>query len=492
MPTLKQLRATRGQEKAKITRFRTFLDSCDESNINQLPERISKAEKTYKDFEETQEQIELLRDMDIVEQRDVEIKERDEFESLYYAAIANAKEKLGNTVESAAGVSTPKTNLKLPTLKLPTFNRSYDQWLLFKDTFDTIINSNKRLSSIEKFQYLRSSLEGEAMQVIQSLETSSGNYQVAWEALIQRYENKRLIVYNHVKELFELPQIVKGNHTALRPFIDQLRTNLRVLEMLKQPVTSWDTMLIYLTTGKLDYHIRREWEQHVSSLDSEELPTFNQLVDFLTNQCQTMEMVEHGKPRQELKLGYALKKSEKGVSLASTMTTKCWYCSEEHYINRCNGFLKLPVESKRDEVQKLMLCWNCLRKGHSSKDCQSSACKTCSGKHHTLLHVEGRAPASSGSSTVSQNETLATHYAGGNQEEYEVYESSTEHTDPLDTIDLDRPIIVGHCSPASKQTQVLLSTALISVYDVDGKEHTCRALLDPGSQINLVTEELVT
>lgn len=40
-------------------------------------------------------------------------------------------------------------------------------------------------------------------------------------------------------------------------------------------------------------------------------------------------------------------------------------------------------------------------------------------------------------------------------------------------------------------SKVLLSTALLQVVSQDGKVHNCRALLDTGSQPNLITNELV-
>ncbi|KMQ87773.1 hypothetical protein RF55_12860 [Lasius niger] len=57
---------------------------------------------------------------------------------------------------------------------------------------------------------------------------------------------------------------------------------------------------------------------------------------------------------------------------------------------------------------------------------------------------------------------------------------------------------VGHSSTVTNATilhedgsrQVWLSTAIIQVLDVDGRAHPYRALLDPGSQSNLITEAL--
>lgn len=65
---------------------------------------------------------------------------------------------------------------------------------MFKDTFTSVIDTNTRLSAIQKFQYLRSSLSAEALQVIHTLETTKENYEIAWRLIIERYENKKLII----------------------------------------------------------------------------------------------------------------------------------------------------------------------------------------------------------------------------------------------------------------------------------------------------------
>jgi hypothetical protein len=66
---------------------------------------------------------------------------------------------------------------------------------MFKDTFSSVIDSNTRLSSIQKFQYLRSFLTGEALQIIHTLETTEENYDTAWRLIKEKYENNYYHTY---------------------------------------------------------------------------------------------------------------------------------------------------------------------------------------------------------------------------------------------------------------------------------------------------------
>lgn len=50
--------------------------------------------------------------------------------------------------------------------------------------------------------------------------------------------------------------------------------------------------------------------------------------------------------------------------------------------------------------------------------------------------------------------------------------------------------IVTQCLSAHRSLSTLLSTALIHVYDSKNEVHACRVLLDSGSQLNFITQEL--
>lgn len=82
--------------------------------------------------------------------------------------------------------------------------------------------------------------------------------------------------------MFELQPIIRASgHAALRRLIDTVRTQLRALKSLK-PVGECNTILIYLVSSKLDYTTRRDWELHAAKDDPNNLPTMDDLFEFLT------------------------------------------------------------------------------------------------------------------------------------------------------------------------------------------------------------------
>ena len=63
---------------------------------------------------------------------------------------------------------------------------------------------------------------------------------------------------------------------------------------------------------------------------------------------------------------------------------RCSYCSGEHLAHECSKYK--TVQSRKDRVMQLRLCYNCLTPGHSSKMCHSTkTCRTCGSHHHSSL-----------------------------------------------------------------------------------------------------------
>ncbi|GFT85713.1 DUF1758 domain-containing protein [Trichonephila clavipes] len=51
------------------------------------------------------------------------------------------------------------TEIKLPTLSLPTFSGVIDEWLTFSDLFQAAVTNNQNLTGAQKLQYLKGVLK---------------------------------------------------------------------------------------------------------------------------------------------------------------------------------------------------------------------------------------------------------------------------------------------------------------------------------------------
>ncbi|XP_055527031.1 uncharacterized protein LOC129719664 [Wyeomyia smithii] len=152
-------------------------------------------------------------------------------------------------------------------------------------------------------------------------------------------------------------------------------------------------------------------------------------------------------------------------------TDGCYVCSENHLIDKCDTFKKLNVEERYEKAKQIGLCFACLKKGHRTTNCKNSTkCSKCSRRHHLMLHPEDQ---SSQKEEKSQVEATV-----GNASEKPKNEATVMNC-----------VIPGDAVKPMKQ--VLLATALVNVFDVNGKQHRCRILLDSGAMTNFVSKQLV-
>ncbi|KAJ8979826.1 hypothetical protein NQ317_002091 [Molorchus minor] len=86
--------------------------------------------------------------------------------------------------------------------------------------------------------------------------------------------------------MLETPSVNKPDSQSLRLFVTNIKQNLNSLKALKQPIESWDIILVYLFSKKLDYQTQRAFELEKSSL---ELPTLNKFFEFLEKRCTAFE-----------------------------------------------------------------------------------------------------------------------------------------------------------------------------------------------------------
>ena len=95
--------------------------------------------------------------------------------------------------------------MNLPKLEFMKFNGTVLKWPEFYDAFQAAVDSNPNLSGVDKFNYLRSRLEGDAREVIGGMTLTNANYDKAKDILKERYGRQDVIVNAHYKSLVNLP-----------------------------------------------------------------------------------------------------------------------------------------------------------------------------------------------------------------------------------------------------------------------------------------------
>ncbi|XP_015125559.1 uncharacterized protein LOC107047313 [Diachasma alloeum] len=109
---------------------------------------------------------------------------------------------------SATTQSAQVTQRQLPKISLPTFSGEFSEWTPYKDLFLSMVVGNPSLSTVEKFHYLLTSLTGEAKQLISTLPVTQDSFMPAWNTLLSRYDNERLLISTQLEKLFSAPKVV--------------------------------------------------------------------------------------------------------------------------------------------------------------------------------------------------------------------------------------------------------------------------------------------
>ena len=127
------------------------------------------------------------------------------------------------------------TTVKLPKLDMTIFSGDKLRWTEFWDSFECAIHTNKKLSDIEKFNYLKNKVSGEAKSAILGLTLSKENYKIAVEILKDRFGNTQEVIDLHYHKMINLPQAVNKT-CSLRGLLDNIERHIRSLEVLKQNI----------------------------------------------------------------------------------------------------------------------------------------------------------------------------------------------------------------------------------------------------------------
>ena len=91
--------------------------------------------------------------------------------------------------------------VKLPKIKIKTFNGDATEWRTFIEAFDATIHARIDITNIEKFTYLKGFLNGSALQTIDGLPLINDNYVNARDMLQKSFGNPQLIVSSRMNSL---------------------------------------------------------------------------------------------------------------------------------------------------------------------------------------------------------------------------------------------------------------------------------------------------
>lgn len=365
------------------------------------------------------------------------------------------------------------TTLKLPKLEIPHFDGTYDSWQNFKDLFTTSVDQNATLSNVVKMQHLKSLVKGDAANVISTMQITEANYLLAWNALKERYDNKRAQITYHFNKLAAIPVVGINSLSKLKTMRDTIQVSLGSLQLLGYETQAWGPILVHQIIQKFTVELRKEWEKTLQG--TTEYPQFATLEKFLTEQINILENMDLQKDTEKPESSTTKKPKSTLNTTVTVERRKCVYCDKDHAIYSCTAFQALNVQQRQKVVKDKRLCGNCLAQKHFCKDCKSTGrCRTCNKRHHTLLHRDFPPRENRNSHREKRNDSKQS--------------KSQEDKNSSDSEGANSSTNTHVAIPGG--TEVMLATVLVKVCTPTGHTAVVRALIDSGSESSFVSESL--
>ncbi|XP_059221144.1 uncharacterized protein LOC131995885 [Stomoxys calcitrans] len=373
----------------------------------------------------------------------------------------------------------PNVYIKVPPCDTEVFKGGYEEWPSFRDMFTAVYVNHPKLTPAQKLYHLRNKTQGSAGAIVKRYTLCDENFELAWRALKARFENKRVLVDNQLKILFNIPVAAVETSDSVQKIQSTVNDCLATLRTLDVKVEYWDPILIYLISTKLPDKTLSLWEQSLSS--HSELPMWSQLDEFLIDRYEIVERLSsirstkdgYNQPSPPVNRTQAYHSQEK-------LDLSCPLCEENHSLRICSKFRGFTEQERIDFVFRNKFCNNCLSTFHRKQKCKSkNKCSVCQKSHHTLLHLKQRSQVESESNRVKDGPVTT--------EPRRYPNSMAEDTSNPSSSGLLRSAQV-QANFASSNGTILLRTAMVQV-DHGGQLFTLRALIDPGSQRTFLSEK---
>jgi len=286
---------------------------------------------------------------------------------------------------SASSAKSTSSRCRLPKFELPIFKGDPLSWQGFWDQFSTSINDNDDITDIDRFNYLKRYLGGQALETVSGLSLSSNNYKEAVKTLTERYGNPQVLISAHMDYLIRMNKVTQKNDiTSLRKLFNGIENCTRNLSALKLDISAYGSLLIPLLKDKLPDELNMTIARRFGS----DIWTLERLMTFFNDE---LTAYENCKP--VVKSGSENRRKYSDTFTANCLhgqneqkrTRNCLFCnSSDHFASRCKSVTN--VATRKDLLRKQGRCFVCLGTGHLGRDCPSNyICKKCNKKHHISI-----------------------------------------------------------------------------------------------------------
>lgn len=142
-------------------------------------------------------------------------------------------------------------NHQLPKLKIPEFSGNTTDWPGFITLYDKIVHENQSINDALKVQYLKTSLKGDALKIINHVSPTAENYNMCYSLLRKRYDNKRAMMAKLFDKILFLPKQKFENSESLTIIHDTVNECVLAIKNMGIKTSTWSPLLNHIILRKL-------------------------------------------------------------------------------------------------------------------------------------------------------------------------------------------------------------------------------------------------
>lgn len=354
----------------------------------QLLVLLPEARKLFTDFQKASAHASIA--------KDVELRKNREALSSRYATIFKICETHlpSPTPPGSVPLVAPSRPAAAPPSSIkaviPEFDGKMEHWRTFVELFDSILETNRHLTSQQKRALLVKAMSSpEAAAHAQSALELTTTYEEALEVMRERYDDPVQLHLHHVTQYFRHEKYTTSRDDMLR-----LHTHLQENMAGMKATGGFTAEKIMAAHGATllphSHLVKWKWELGKTTAP----PTQTQLIAFVKSMihasadlpsCPARVLPPSPTtvpPRKRL-----LPKPPTRSAMALRRSVECRVCAGDHSVFGCSKMMDMNVAERLQWAQEAQACLNCFSLTHATDRCGSSnRCRVCHQSHHMLIH----------------------------------------------------------------------------------------------------------
>ncbi|KAJ0177854.1 hypothetical protein K1T71_006727 [Dendrolimus kikuchii] len=330
-------------------------------------------------------------------------------------------------------------------------------------------------TAAENLGRLRNCLKGEAREHVSGLLYTATDPAVIMKTLEQTYGRPEIIIDRALEEIKKLPRS-GSSASELNTLATKLQNIVTSISCVDNRGYLLNPMLARQVIDKLSLPLQVKWWDFAEQSTGEGEPEIVRLSRFLMGEADKAMRHSYSTPsRSTTDMNVAretrakpprINERRRVYTTSAEKKDVCHCCGEGHLTTQCGRLAAMTVPERWKWAKEARICFLCLRSKHQRFRCGAKKCgvNECREPHHALLHLRKDAEAV--------------------REPTERKESAGKPTRN------EESVMTASAHKANTNEKVLLKVCPITVKGRNGEEVSTYALLDEGSTITLVDEEI--